>query len=166
MAHNVQPRGPLNDFERTQVRRTRTAAASPLGCCCSCCCMDDCCNVPRRSLVYITYLMSATLIFMLGFWFLRTPIAQSLGLVYLTLQCGQSSFALALCAAASALFKASFPGPRGVGSTERAHRLISRSGGSSESFVRTWHDRWNMQLMQSHVFGWFLVMRSTERPSK
>jgi len=48
-----QPRGPLNDFERTQVRRTRTAAASPLGCCCNCCCMDDCCNVPRRSFVYI-----------------------------------------------------------------------------------------------------------------
>ena len=43
----------VNDFERTQVRRTRTAAASPLGCCCSCCCMDDCCNVPRRSFVYI-----------------------------------------------------------------------------------------------------------------
>ena len=109
----------LNDVERTQVRRTRTAAASPLGCCCSCCCMDDCCNVLRRSFVYITYLMSGTLIFMLGFWFLRTPIAQSLGLVYLTLQCGQSSFALALCAAASALF-ALEDVQSGVGSTERA----------------------------------------------
>ena len=131
----------LNDFERNQVRRTRTAAASPLGSCCNCCCMDDCCNVLRRSFVYITYLMSATLIFMLGFWFLRTPIAQSLGLVYLTLQCGQSSFALALCAAASALFT-SEPASGGVGSTERAHRLISLSGGSSESFMVTWHDRW------------------------
>ena len=113
-----------------------------------------------------TYLMSATLIFMLGFCFLRTPIAQSLGLVYLTLQCGQSSFALALCAAARALFKASVPGPRGVGSTERAHRLISRSGGSSESLMRTWHDRWKWQLMPSHDLGWFLTTRSTERPSK
>ena len=72
---------------------------------------------------------------------LRTPIAQSLELLYLTLQCGQSSFALALCAAPSALFKASNPGPRGVGSTERAHRLISLSGGSSESFMLNRHDR-------------------------
>ena len=42
---------------------------------------------------------------------LRTPIAQSLELLYLTLQCGQSSFALALCAAASLLFKAVVSGP-------------------------------------------------------
>ena len=48
--------------------------------------------------------MATTLFFMLGFCFLHTPIAQSLELLYLTLQCGQSSFALALCAAASALF--------------------------------------------------------------
>ena len=97
---------------------------------------------------------------------LRTPIAQSLELLYLTLQCGQSSFALALCAAASALFKSPFSGPRGVGSTERAHRLISRSGGSSESLMRTWHDRWKLQVMPSHDLGWFLTTRSTERPSK
>ena len=72
---------------------------------------------------------------------LRTPIAQSIELLYLTLQCGQSSFDLALCAAASALFT-SDDAPIGVGSTERAHRLISLSGGSSESFMVTWHDRW------------------------
>ena len=42
---------------------------------------------------------------------LRTPIAQSLELLYLTLQCGQSSFVLALCAAASLLFKAVVSGP-------------------------------------------------------
>ena len=63
--------------------------------------------------------MSATLFFMLGFWFLHTPIAQSLELLYLTLQCGQSSFDLALCAAASALF-ALEDVQSGVGSTERA----------------------------------------------
>ena len=72
---------------------------------------------------------------------LRTPIAQSLERLYLTLQCGQSSFALALCAAASALFT-SDGASGGVRSTERAHRLISLSGGSSESLMLTWHDRW------------------------
>ena len=72
---------------------------------------------------------------------LRTPIAQSLELLYLTLQCGQSSFALALCAAASALFT-SDGASGGVGSTERAHRLISLSGGAAESFMLPWHDRW------------------------
>ena len=52
---------------------------------------------------------------------LRTPIAQSLELLYLTLtlQCGQSSIDLALCAAASALF-ALEDVQSGVGSTERA----------------------------------------------
>ena len=107
----------LNEFEKTQVRRTRTAAASPLGCCCNCCCMDDCCNVPRRSFVYIPNVSYS--VFMLGFWFLHTPTAQNLELLYLTLQCGQSSFALALCAAASALF-ALEDVQSGVGSTERA----------------------------------------------
>ena len=58
---------------------------------------------------------------MLGFWFLHTPIAQSLELLYLTLtlQCGQSSIDLALCAAASALF-ALEDVQSGVGCTERA----------------------------------------------
>ena len=56
--------------------------------------------------------------------------------VSVRLQCGQSSFDLALCAAASGLF-ASELAPSGVGSTERAHRLISLSGGSSESFMVT-----------------------------
>ena len=65
--------------------------------------------------------MAATLFFMLGFCFLHTPIAQSLELLYLTLtlQCGQSSIDLALCAAASALF-ALEDVQSGVGSTERA----------------------------------------------
>ena len=65
--------------------------------------------------------MAATLFFMLGFCFLHTPIAQSLELLYLTLtlQCGHSSIALALCAAASALF-ALEDVQSGVGSTERA----------------------------------------------
>ena len=65
--------------------------------------------------------MAATLFFMLGFCFLHTPIPQNLELLYLTLtlQCGQSSIALALCAAASALF-ALEDVQSGVGSTERA----------------------------------------------
>ena len=65
--------------------------------------------------------MAATLFFMLGFCFLHTPIAQSLELLYLTLtlQFGQSSIALALCAAANALF-ALEDVQNGVGSTERA----------------------------------------------
>ena len=51
----------LNDFAKTQVKRTRTAAASPLGCCCNCCCMDDCCNVLHRvpSLQTATHEVSA-----------------------------------------------------------------------------------------------------------
>ena len=65
--------------------------------------------------------MAATLFFMLGFCFLHTPIAQSLELLYLTLtlQCGQRSIDLALCAAANALF-ALEDVQSGVGSTERA----------------------------------------------
>ena len=94
--------------------------------------------------------MSATLVFMSGFCFLRTPIAQRLGLVYLTLQCGQSSLALALCAAASGLFTSELA-PSGVGSTERAHRLIYLSGGYSESFMVTWHDRWGADSIRVHL---------------
>ena len=61
--------------------------------------------------------------------------------VSVSLQCGQSSFALALCAAANGLFTSELA-PSGVGSTERAHRLIYLRGGYSESFMVTWHDRW------------------------
>ena len=53
MAH-LEPHGPLNDFEWTQVRRMRTAAASPLGCCCSCCCIDDVTCYPRAGVSHVT----------------------------------------------------------------------------------------------------------------
>ena len=49
-----QERGTLNDFERAQVRRMRTAAASPLGCCSSCCCIDDVTCYPRAGVSHVT----------------------------------------------------------------------------------------------------------------